>query len=100
MHLLTCGSVYWLKPRLATSSLLHDEATAKSGEADPEIRAAGCEVTESIPHWLHGSLAFCCQSLILIRTQGRLTARRSDTILQRPRTAGGQARPAARGRCR
>ena len=33
-------------------------------------------------------------------TQGRLTARRSDTILQRPRTAGGQARPAVRGRCR
>ena len=36
----------------------------------------------------------------IIITQGRLTARRSDTILQRPRTAGGQARPAVRGRCR
>ena len=41
-------------------------------------------------------------------TQGRLTARRNDTILsasattdtilQRPRTAGGQAHPAGRGR--
>ena len=36
-----------------------------------------------------------------INTQGHLTARRSDTILQRPRTAWAQARrPAVRGRCR
>ena len=49
-----------------------------------------CEIYK-IQTLLHHSLFLLFQSSCRFNTQGRLTARRSDTTPHRPRTAGGQA---------